>query len=1111
YTPDAGFRGTDSFTYEVSDGALTDTATVTVNVSDVNEAPTAADDSFTIDEDATLSDSVAANDVDPDGDALTFSVTSDVSNGELVFNADGSFDYTPAADFNGADSFTYEVTDGEFTATATADITINPVNDAPVAQDDVAGTSENTATTIDVLANDSDVDGDALTVSAGTAGNGTTEVNADGTVTYTPDAGFSGTDSFTYEVSDGALTDTATVTVNVSDVNGAPTAADDSFTIDEDTVLSDTVAANDTDPDGDVLTFALEAGAANGAVDLNADGTFTYTPDADFFGTDSFTYTVSDGELTDTATVNIEVNDVVDTNIVTESFDFIVPSGDLAGEVGNVDITFDTALVDPTVAQQNIPLLDITFNLAGETLTLADDADGANVQFELGEFNGSDFATTAVPANDTFISVSFEVGANGPDIGSFALVDNDFQVIDVELGLVNLPPVAVDDSFTIDEDTVLTGDVAANDSDLDGDDLTFTLGDAAANGAVDLNADGTFIYTPDADFFGTDSFTYTVSDGELTDTATVNIEVVNVPDLIIENLDFIVPSGALEGEVGNVSITYDESLIDDSIAGLQNIPLEAIEFNLAGETLTLADDEDGANVQFENGEFNGTDFAVTTIPVNDTFISVSFEVGANGPDIGSFALVDNDFQVIDVDFGGVPAGSFEVALIDADTDTIVTAIADGTAIDASLIEGRSLTLAAFIPETSPLFGEVGSVRLDFNNGDEVQRENVEPYALFGDNGRGNFFGGDLDLLSENSLMLTAFENRNLSGEQLDKVTINFTVVSDPIEPPVPTNDALTVTESEGLGDIDINVLDNDVSGTGAPIAVVGVGPDGSGNVGDPIHAEDGGTFIINADGSVDFDAEDDFEALSVGETATTSIEFAVGYADGVGPVVTSQLTVTVEGENDSPVAVDDEAVLDGESVTIDVLANDSDPDASDVLEIIEFTAPASGEVVLQNGVLIYTANDSFVDSDSFEYTVSDGNGGTDTATVTVTQDIVGDNLVTVGLFDADTDTLIDEIEDGSQIEVAPGQNLTISVSVEQDDLLFGQVESVFLDLNNGDATRRENAEPYALFGDNGRGNLFGGSIPTGDNTIDLDIFSQNNLNGDQLGELTLNFTLVEVA
>ena len=185
-----------------------------------NLGPDAKDDTASVNEDNSVTIPVLANDTDPETDALTVTGASDGANGTTVVNPDGTITYTPDPDFNGTDSFTYTVSDGNGgTDTATVNVTINAVNDAPLAQDDTATTDFESDVTIPVLGNDTDVDGDTLSVTDVTdPANGSAVINADGTITYTPDAGFSGEDSFSYTVADGnGGTDTATVTVSVAE------------------------------------------------------------------------------------------------------------------------------------------------------------------------------------------------------------------------------------------------------------------------------------------------------------------------------------------------------------------------------------------------------------------------------------------------------------------------------------------------------------------------------------------------------------------------------------------------------------------------------------------------------------------------------------------------------------------------------------------------------------------------------------------------------------------------------------------------------------------------------------------------------------------------------
>ena len=314
-----------------------------------NNPPTAADDAAETDEDTSVTTGdVLVNDSDPDGDTLSVeSIDTTGTVGSVTDNGDGTFTYDPNGQFEdlndgdqATDSFAYTVSDGnEGTDTATVTITINGVtdpveNNPPTAEDDTAETDEDTAvTTGDVLANDSDPDGDTLSVESidttGTVGSVTD--NGDGTFTYDPNGQFEdlndgdqATDSFVYTVSDGNEgTDTATVTITINGVtdqveNNPPTAADDSAETDEDTpVTTGDVLVNDSDPDGDTLSVeSIDTTGTVGSVTDNGDGTFTYDPNGQFEdlndgdqATDSFAYTVSDGkEGTDTATVTITIN-----------------------------------------------------------------------------------------------------------------------------------------------------------------------------------------------------------------------------------------------------------------------------------------------------------------------------------------------------------------------------------------------------------------------------------------------------------------------------------------------------------------------------------------------------------------------------------------------------------------------------------------------------------------------------------------------------------------------------------------------------------------------------------------------------------------------------------
>ncbi len=480
----------------------------------LNNSPVAEDDSFTINEDNALTidaaTGVLANDTDANSDMLTAALVSAPSHGLLALHADGSFTYTPAAEFSGTDTFTYIASDGlGNSGETTVTLTIHPVNDGPpvVADDDYAIAVNGTLTAIvasGVLANDSDVDGDTLVASLSTEpAHGTVVLNADGSFTYTPVTDFHGTDSFTYVASDGTAESLkATVTIRV---NSPATPADETYSMLEDGVLTRDAAsgvlANDSDLDGDALVASLHTPPAHGTVTLNADGSFTYTPAAEFSGTDTFTYVANDGFGNSApATVTLIVNDapaaVGDDYSVDE--DNILTVG-AAGGVLNNDSDVDSTTLTATLVSAP----------AHGSLTL--NADGSFTYTPIGNFHGT----------DTFTYVA-----------SDGTADSAVAAVTITVLSENDPPVAAYDTYSVEVNGTLSVDTAAlgllaNDIDLDGNPLAATLVADVANGSLTFGSDGLFTYTPNADFQGTDTFTYTVNDG-LSDSAvaTVTITVV---------------------------------------------------------------------------------------------------------------------------------------------------------------------------------------------------------------------------------------------------------------------------------------------------------------------------------------------------------------------------------------------------------------------------------------------------------------------------------------------------------------------------------------------------------------------------------------------------------
>jgi hypothetical protein len=579
YTPSTNFHGSDSFSYVVRDASgLTDTGTVQVTVTPVNDAPIAEAQSVSVAEDTPKA--VTLTGADADGDALTFTVLTGPAHGGLT-GTPPNLTYAPGGNYSGADSFTFKVSDGQTdSAPATVSITVTAVNDSPEAADDTAATSEDTFVEINVLANDSDPDGDTLSISAASgASHGGLQFNA-GKVWYFPARDFHGTDSFTYAIKDpSGATDTATVRVTVTPVNDAPIARGFSTSTQEDTPRSLQLSA--IDPDGDPLTYAVTA-PAHGTLSGVAPG-LSYTPHANYHGPDSFTFTASDGQATSaTATVSITVNAVndppqaaADTASTAEDASVLVdalandsdvdgdaltlvsaaagangsvelsegkirytPSADFHGSdaftytirdpagltaSGTVQVTVTAVNDPPTAVSQNVTTAEDTS--AAVTLAGAD-KEGAPLTFavQTGPAHGT---LSGAPPNLTYTPA---LNYHGADSFTFTVSDGAATsgpaTVTIAVTPVNDAPVAVGDASTTEKNTEVVIRVLSNDMDPDGDPLSVTGASAPANGVVTVNADGTIRYKPNKRYTGADSFTYTVNDGKGgVSTATVTVQV----------------------------------------------------------------------------------------------------------------------------------------------------------------------------------------------------------------------------------------------------------------------------------------------------------------------------------------------------------------------------------------------------------------------------------------------------------------------------------------------------------------------------------------------------------------------------------------------------------
>ncbi len=497
-------RGPQSVTVtDTVTGSLTDTASTTV----LNQAPTAVTDAKTVLENAaSTAIDVLANDTDPDGDSLIVTLASNPPHGTATVDGGGTgVHYTPDLNYSGPDSFTYNISDGNGGVdTGTVNVTVTHVNQAPTAVTDAKTVLENAASTaIDVLANDTDPDGDSLIVTlASNPPHGTATVDGGGTgVHYTPDLNYSGPDSFTYNISDGnGGVDTGTVNVTVTHVNQAPTAVTDAKTVLENAASTAIdVLANDTDPDGDSLIVTLASNPPHGTATVDGGGTGVhYTPDLNYSGPDSFTYNISDG------------NGGVDT--------------------GTVNVTVTHVNQAPTAVTDAKTVLENAASTAIDVLANDTDPDGDSLIVTLA--SNPPHGTATVDGGGTGVHYTPDLNYSGPDSFTYNISDGnggvDTGTVNVTVTHVNQAPTAVTDAKTVLENAASTAiDVLANDTDPDGDSLIVTLASNPPHGTATVDGGGTGVhYTPDLNYSGPDSFTYNISDGNGgVDTGTVNVTV----------------------------------------------------------------------------------------------------------------------------------------------------------------------------------------------------------------------------------------------------------------------------------------------------------------------------------------------------------------------------------------------------------------------------------------------------------------------------------------------------------------------------------------------------------------------------------------------------------
>ncbi|WP_299041449.1 tandem-95 repeat protein [uncultured Tateyamaria sp.] len=892
-TPDSNGNGING-TVVFVDGAgnpngltLTFTEIEEVIGDEINRGPDAVDDTATVDEDGSVDIDVLGNDTDPDSDPLR--VTEATSpDGDVTINPDGTLTFEPNENFNGPTTITYTITDdqGGFD-TATVNVTVNPVNDDPVAVDDTATVNEDGSVDIPVLDNDTDVDGDTLRVSEATSPDGDVTINPDGTITFEPADNFTGPTTITYTVvDDQGGEDTGTVNVTVTPINDGPVANDDTATVDEDGSVDIPVLDNDTDLDGDDLRVT-DATSPDGDVTINPDGTLTFEPNENFNGPTTITYTITDDNGgTDTGTVNVTVNPVND-----------------APDAVNDAITTDE---DTPVT---IDALDNDTDVDGDALTIT----GASVPAEQGTVEIVDNELLFTPApnfnGEATISYSIEDGNGGTDTADVV----------VTVTPVNDDPVAVNDLAETMEDEAVVIDLIDNDTDVDGDDLTIgTVTVDPSEGTVVDNGDGTVTFTPAPNFNGTATIDYTVIDGqggEDDGQAIVNVGAVN------------------DGPTANDdSATTDEDTpVTIDVVGNDTDP--------DGDTLTIT----GASVPAEQGtvEIVGNELLFTPAENfnGDATITYSITDGNGGTDTAEVAVTVNPVN-------DDPVAVDDIETTDEDVPVVVDLLGNDTDVD-----GDELSIGSL--DVDPAQGSV------VDNGDGTVTFTPAP----------NFNGPA-------TITYTVIDGNG--GEDTGEAVVSVGAVNDG---PVANGDTATTDEDTP---ITVDVLGNDTDDDGDDLMITSA----------TVPADQGTVEIV--DNELLFTPAENFNGEA---TVTYTI------TDGNGGNDVADLVVTVNPVNDAPDAVDDaDTTPFNTPITIPVLDNDTDVDG-DTLRVTEATSPNGDVDINPDGTITFTPTDGFEGDAIIDYTITDDQGGFDSAQVTVT---VEENPLDGIVEGTDEGDLIDE-------------------------------------------------------------------------------------------------------
>ncbi|SFF13777.1 S-layer homology domain-containing protein [Paenibacillus algorifonticola] len=961
----------------------------------VNQAPTVPDYTESVDEDEFVTGNIAGS--DNDGDMLTYSVSQQAANGTATVDAStGAWEYSPNANYHGQDVFKVLVSDGNGgTATSTVTITVNPVNDPPVTSDDTATTNKNEKTTGQVTA--SDVDGDTLTYSISQQGNygGAAVDPVTGAWEYSPMDGYYGQDVFEIEVSDGnGGIATSTISVTIVNVNVAPTTSDDTATTGEDTSTIGQVTA--TDMDGDTLTYSVSQQATNGTATVNAStGEWEYAPNANYHGQDVFKIEVSDGNGgTATSTITVTVTPVNDPPVTSDNTATTNKNEKTTGQVTASDVEGDTLTY--SISQQ-----------AAHGSAAVDPATGAWEYNPMDGYYGQDV---------------FEIEVSDGNGGTAT------STISVTVVNINVAPTTSDDTATTDEDTSTTGQVAATDA--DGDTLTYSVSQQAANGTATVNAStGAWEYAPNANYHGQDVFKIEVSDGNggtATSTITVTVRPVNDPptaadDSVTTAEDTSITGQVTANDVDGDTLTY--SISQQAAHGIATVNSLTGAWEYAPDANYCGQDVFKIEVSDGNGGTVVSTISVTITPVNDApeltgITATPFEL-LDTETVQPFtgvSIEDADpgqTLTVGISLATAAKGEFTTASLQASGFSLVGSQyeASGTADDLTTAI-RQLVFAPKANRVAP--GTTETVVLTVTVDDGIAVPVVDSQT-------------SLVVTSVNDTpTVSAISNQSISRNSATQA-LSFTITDPDAEPSdftvtaessntalVPlsgitlagngTQRTVTVEPAQGMqgsATITVKVLDSSLAEgtTSFTVAVGNTKPVATAIAPQQIDEDDVLSLTLSGTDEdqdaltflVDAQAEHAQAVITNGNQLTYTPNqdfngndsFTIRAFDGVDESDPVTVQVTVTPVNDRPVA--ENASYDVESLTsLTQKLHATDVDGDSLTFRLLTTGMKSSSVTIINGdEFIYVPSPGQLGTDSFTYVASDGQEDSDPAVITV--------------------------------------------------------------------------------------------------------------------------------